>query len=372
MILFPKSIKNKSHRWIVGMILLLSFTSFAGAQEQITLTPCWFVSGNDFSNTSPASDNENSYFLDTSGALYSINNAGGFLNWRSDLSGDSQGILAVNSGRIFIGAGFSEESRGNSFFTIARTAGGVPLLRLDFSDLNAIKVSGNHVYLVSSKGVIRKLEVESGKELWKTNTKVELIDDIALSEDSVFVATVNNSILKLSDQDGSVESQFNTGNVISRLIYSSERLFAGSNSGHMIALTTDGKELWRTISGGGISEIEIFQSFVIFSSNDNFVYGVDVDTGKKKWKRKLAGRILGSSRLGDRYSVFTTTGSNTALVLDKHDGRIAGKYEFKGRFNGSPVTIPGGFAVATSNGIRALRKNSCENQKRPLVSERPS
>ena len=122
-----------------------------------------------------------------------------------------------------------------------------------------------------------------------------------------------------------------------------------------------GKLLART--GGEIVGILPLKNSFLIISKDNFVYSVSLRGGKKIWKRKLPGRVIGRLLLDDGAGFFITSGSNVAFFISLSNGEIINRLNMeKGvYFTGSPLSIERLLLLPTNEGLVAYSPTSCKD-----------
>ena len=83
-----------------------------------------------------------------------------------------------------------------------------------------------------------------------------------------------------------------------------DRVFIGSDDGHLYALTlAEGNKVWAFKTGGGVeSSPLVLDGKVFVGSSDAFLYALEAGTGKLAWKYETGDKILGApnwSKSGD-------------------------------------------------------------------------
>jgi len=209
-------------------------------------------------------------------------------------------------------------------------------------------------------GTIVRLD-SLGKVVWKKGYDAAITTGIAEFGSKLAFGTANKTLLVVNSGPNGSVSQINIP-MIPEAIAASKNgaIFAGDAGGNIYALESGSLEVsWKTKTGAGISKISFFEDDLIVSSKDNFVYRISSYSGKKIWKRKLAGRILGDVKIDDSHAVFLTSGASTALLLDLRNGNLVNKFDFGEEFVSGPVRIKNGFAVPTVSTVTAVKGGNC-------------
>jgi outer membrane protein assembly factor BamB len=254
----------------------------------------------------------------------------------------------------------------------ADTRGGDDVLRLALRPA----IDSGRVYVAGHGGDVRALELENGRELWRTDTEVPLSGGPAVGDGIVVVGgsggevvaldagsgakrwevmtggevltaptvaggiivvrTVDGRLRALRSSDGSEEWSYEQP--VPRLtlrgngapIVDGDMVFAGLDNGKVVALSlTTGELLWNTTvaPSHGRTEIERLvdiDSPVHVAGDDIFVVGYQGrvamlarETGQLWW-----GRDLSSNRglAADGSTLYVTTADSTVVALRRRDG----------------------------------------------------
>jgi len=135
------------------------------------------------------------------------------------------------------------------------------------------------------------------------------------------------------------------------------RLYAGTEDGNVMSIEMKDKKIrWRSRTGGSIEDLEITDRGIMVISRDNFVYLLASDNGRRFWKRKLAGRILGKAVLDENHAAFLTYGSNEIYILRLSDGKLVNTFAVESAeyFVGPPHTVGAKLLIPSNAGISAF------------------
>lgn len=154
-------------------------------------------------------DNESSYFLNTYGSLYSIDNNTMMINWVFNLNQS----LDLNPSNLFVGTQLINENNKiiittNSFtYVIDATTGRIIFKKNFTSNLKPILVN-NHLLTVTKQNLLIMMNVNNGRIIYSYNINQKIADllntkkknvsfkDIILVNDNVFIFLDNSYILK--------------------------------------------------------------------------------------------------------------------------------------------------------------------------------
>mgnify|MGYP000719453411 CR=1 FL=1 len=142
---------------------------------------------------------------------------------------------------------------------------------------------------------------------------------------------------------------FKTGGPVkSSAAVTADKVFVGSDDGHLYALDlANGRKLWAFKTGGPIeSSPLVLDGRVFFGSSDAHVYALAAADGKLLWKVETGDKILGApnwvrSPRGDANWVLVGSYDFKLYCLDAATGRTNWVYETGNYINGSPAVAQG-------------------------------
>lgn len=105
---------------------------------------------------------------------------------------------------------------------------------------------GGQVYAAAHNGNVTRLDAGNGKQVWQVDTDLRLAGGVGADTDLVLV---------------------------------------GSEKGVVVALSLEGKELWRSqVSSAVLSVPRTMGTLVIVRSGDGHIFGLDAANGERKWE----------------------------------------------------------------------------------------
>ena len=315
-----------------------------------------------------ASDNANKLFISEVGGILYLFDADTFEQlWTTDFGGRFVSEISESRDLIYLVTSKSDTDsvgsyENNSISNIENVAdkNAVTSIRNDMSELWAVdKKSGitinkihipwekdfylyfdkNYLYVVSdlsisvynsdlsrSVGKYRISESPSAKPLFDVKT-------------GVFLFLYKDKILRVSlSKDKFVESKFilrpKKSEAFNSLALTDKFYIVGDSIGNLYAVNNnDGNIIWKFRAGGELTDIKIFVDRIIVSSNDNFIYCMDVSSGKRIWKKRLPGRISNIIKSTEENFFIKSLYSTEFLLVDVNTGNIIEKYTNAGLEN---------------------------------------
>lgn len=215
-------------------------------------------------------------------------------------------------------------------------------------------VGGNNQYHVvtSRDGDVFLLDAEKGELKWKVSVSSEVLVPAVILADKVILRTVDGKIIALQLSTGAEQWVYKRdvpalslrGN--SRLLVKDNKIFAGLDSGRIVALNETGKTLFDaavTIPSGK-SELEriididgdarFVDSTLYIASFQGSVIAIDVRRGQLIWKRKLS---TYSGVEVEASALFSSDERDHIWALDRHNGATLWKMD---KLNARRVTRP--------------------------------
>ena len=221
----------------------------------------------------------------------------------------------------------------------------------------------NSLFVANSDGFITKLRASDGSLIWELALNSSLSATPVLFGDYLLANTGNKTVVMISKNSGKISNQVVSGVLPTSSAIVNSSLVVGTENGFVKNLRLPKGSLdWQTRTGGRIRQLTPINSGVLAISDDNFVYFVAEKSGKKLWKRKLSGRILGSVILDRRFGAFLSTGSNEAIFVDLKNGKIINRIlsERADYFISPPIVAGNTIILPTNNGLEAFSPKCAE------------
>ena len=159
-----------------------------------------------------------------------------------------------------------------------------------------LAVDGGRVFASGHKGEVAAFDLQSGRRLWRTNTKLPLGGGPAARGNLVVVGASDGHVVALNAADGKpLWTVLINGAVISAPAISDNVVAVRSVDGKLRALSpTDGHELWEaeqdvpSLSLRGTSTPEIVGDLIICGFDDGKVVAVNSSDGSQVWAATVA------------------------------------------------------------------------------------
>ncbi len=308
-----------------------------------------------------ASDNENKLFIsEVGGILYSFDGDTFEQLWMTDFGGRFVSEIAESKDLIYF---VTSKSDTNSIGvldnnSVSDTENGAVdnsdiSNRNDVSELwavdkksgitiNKIYISGerdfylfpdkNYLYIVSDLFVsVYNFDLSRSVSKYpiSENLSAKPLFDV---KTGLFLFLYKDKVLRVSlNKDKFEESKFvlkpKKTKAFNSIVLTDKFYIVGDSIGNLYAINNiDGNIIWKFRAGGKLTDIKIFGDRIIVSSNDNFIYCMDISSGKRIWKKRLSGRISSVIKLTEEDFFIKSLYSTEFYLVDVHTGIITEKY----------------------------------------------
>jgi outer membrane protein assembly factor BamB len=250
------------------------------------------------------------YLASDSGFLYRLDKRSGAERWRAKIDRGSPERIATNK----------EESRWDRYGS-------------------SVVADGKRVYVGSRDSTLYALDLATGKEQWRIETKDMMTATPALYRDSVLFADYKGVVQAVGASDGKQRWTYDAKlPVAGDLIVDADRVFVGSRSYDLIALdAANGKELWKHYYWfSWIESPPVVRDGVVYtgSSDGVGVFAIDARDGKLRWKAAVPGWAWPRTAVGKQMVVAATVGqgkypgqrAGSLVAIDRASGAIRWMY----------------------------------------------
>jgi outer membrane protein assembly factor BamB len=201
-----------------------------------------------------------------------------------------------------------------------------------------VAVDGGHVFVSTGFGFVASLDINTGKEVWRRTTTVPFRAAPVVNGGRVFVATQENQLLALAEDDGRVLWDHRGIAESAGILGSNSAAVSGDlvvvpyTSGELFALNVrNGKAAWSDTLArtGGLTPLSsladitgrpvIDRGLVFANSHAGRLVAIDVRTGERVWTIDVGG----TQRpwvVGDY--VYVITDDAKVMCVRRADGRI--------------------------------------------------
>lgn len=154
-----------------------------------------------------------------------------------------------------------------------------------------IALHQGQLFLADAKGQVTALRADTGRRLWRVDTKLRLAAGPGLSGDLLLLGTLDGDLVALSRQDGkTLWSVPLSGEVLAPPMGNGQVLIARTLDGRSYGFSQDGKRLWvvernvPTLTLRGISAPVLDGDRAWLGLDNGKILCVDIASGEVKWE----------------------------------------------------------------------------------------
>jgi outer membrane protein assembly factor BamB len=223
------------------------------------------------------------YFGSFDKNVYALDADSGSLIWKFRTYEEVDSTPAVHDGKLFIGS-FDhnlyclDAKKGNLLWKFP-TQG-------EIYNANPFTIHKGIIYFGSFDNYLRAVRIEDAKELWRFRLGFYgTAASPVLHKDILYQETRDGSLIALT-LEGKEMWRFKTSKVIALPFIHEDRIYIGSEDQNMYCLRLqDGKVIWKFPTQGGVWWCPaVWKNLVCFSSWDCHVYAADKNTGEEVWR----------------------------------------------------------------------------------------
>ncbi len=174
----------------------------------------------------------------------------------------------------------------------------------EFYNKLAPVIYNNTVYVADSKGLVKALNAENGKEIWKTEVAAEIYGGVAAGAGLVVVGSTEAEVIALDAKTG-IEKWRNlvSSEVISSPAISDGKVLSRTIDGKLFAMdATTGERAWlydRSVPAltlTGLSSISVGRGAAVTGFSNGKIALFIIENGQVVWEKRVASSA-GSSEL---------------------------------------------------------------------------
>ena len=337
------------------LTLILTLTGLA-----LVLSAC--ASGVRVTGTPGLSISDDMVFVAYGNTVRGISTETGFGQWQFPEEVNNRIMFYaqpyVTDESIFVG------DVANNFYKLDKATG-----KLDwtFSDAKGFflgKANGEDtvVYAPSNDGNLYALDAENGDMLWSFKTGHYIWAQPVLSDDAIFVASMDQSIYAIDRKGNQIWEQEQEGAVVGNPVLSDDGklLFAGTTGKQVLALdAATGEQVWAFDANGSLESVWgnmiLVDDVLIFSDSSGKIFALDSQMSTIKWQIGVPGAVVGGVvELPDGFAVVLLENETSLVKTFDFDGGAKWEASLSGEVFQAPVVNQSLLVVGTLNGDNLL------------------
>jgi outer membrane protein assembly factor BamB len=312
---------------------------------------------------------ENSVFS-PAGRVICVELDGGKPRWEKKTRRPVFSSPAVSGGLVLVGEGYHQDRQCRLMCLGAADGAEKWSFEVKSHIESSPQLEGGRVYFGAGDDGLFCLDVEAGKELWRSSGQHVDISPWAASG-YLFAGTGYGraAALALSTKDGAVAWQTPMDlPVWGSPLLLGNRLYLGLGNGDFLKSAAEprggvvclsalgGKEVWRTaIPDAVLTALTHHKDRLFFGSRDGHLYALDAVKGGVLWKRPVGGPVLASPLVG-RERVLAVSGTGRLVIAAIETGEELASLDLSKVLEGetgvfsSPALAAGKVVLGTTGG----------------------
>lgn len=244
---------------------------------------------------------------------------------------------------------------------------------------------GSAVYAADRKGLVKALELDSGKEIWSVdlskrtgflsaNLSALLSGGLTIDGDKIFIGTERGTVIALNKDDGQVVWDVEVaGEALSKPTVSNDLVMIHTSNGQLQALDVNSGEIKWTVnmdtpslSLRGESAPAVAFGAAIVGGDNGRVSAVLLSQGQLIWQQRIS-QVTSSTEIGrlndvdmspiiDDGKVYAIAYNGTLAALDMRSGQILWKREL-GSVNNMVLSGENLYLVDQNDRVLSVRKS---------------
>lgn len=268
---------------------------------------------------------------------------GGAEMWRTYPFDGFLHLLAIGDDRAFLGTSHeSPQASGTPLHSISLSSG-LREWTIEPGDSTQGTYHGGRLLVDLLAGGFGAYDSSDGSERWRVDADPlgDVRNRLAVADGTAYVQS-GGRIVEIDLQDGSTGWQFTPQDVRftpTGAAVGDEHLVATGYGGSVFGVSRDdGTERWRVSTDGEARRRPLVVEDTVYVGDDRAVYALDVASGNELWQAETSGSVLGFDR---RSEVFVTVSAREegreVAAFDASDGTGMWRYETNAEVGGHAI-----------------------------------
>ncbi|MFF2519132.1 PQQ-binding-like beta-propeller repeat protein [Streptomyces sp. NPDC058086] len=341
----PMRMRFPRAKWgrIVAVVLSILITSTSSSAQAIKGVNWQYFTGSAIFSR-PAVADGTVYINSGDGNVYAIDANGGWLKWRTTISGilgSGESSPAVADGSVYVG------SKDGRLYALDTSNGAVrwqPSISSSPIESSPTVADGT-VYIGTREGKVYAIDATTHLVRWSRSTGDVVTSSPAVANGVVYVGSWDGKVYAFNADTGKPRWQYLTGGrVESSPAVAGGTVYIGSDDAKVYAINADtGEFLWRSYDTGSRaieSSPAVADGAVYVGSDDGKVYAISTSTHRVLWSHPT-GDIVKSSPAVANGVVYVGSNDGKVYALYANTGDVCWSRTIGGWVYSSPVVADG-------------------------------
>jgi len=193
----------------------------------------------------------------------------------------------------------------------------------------------DHIYFVSSEGILKAIDMETGEEEWDLDLKSPSNSSPIIHKNKLYVGC-EDGLKAVNINSHDIIWDYDCGNVASTPFYYKDIIYFGSDDGHLYGVNDDGKvEFNKKLDGELKSSPVVVGDTIYIGSTNSKLYSIGTDKDKN-WEFTTGDEILSSPSYVNKSLIFGSSDGNV-YCLNKSNGDLNWKVDLNNKVISSPT-----------------------------------
>ncbi len=215
----------------------------------------------------------------------------------------------------------------------------------------AMPAVGSEMIYAPVGPVIYALDRTTGELRWSQEAGADIYSSPALSGDTLYYGSRDNSVWAVNAADGEVMWRYPTGGAVDcSPVVVGNMLYIGSDDNRLTAINLDTREaVWQFETSGDIKASPlVYRDVVLVGSQDRHIYCLN-SQGRPMWTKSTTARAFFAAPTGERTKVIYACGKEL-IAREIYTGRRLWRFQTAGIISGSPCVRDRKVYIGTAAG----------------------
>ncbi len=282
-------------------------------------------------------------------SLYAAHFTTGEVKWRYTASGEIVG-KPIMSGAVMVLA----DDWGCVHAVDRMTGGGLWQVYLAIPLRGGMATDGRLVYAALENGEIIAIDLEGGEIAWRAVSESHPTGGLTVADGKVYLPTDDSLVVALSAENG---ARLWAGDTLSPShstpLAAGDFVLVGSPDERVYAFDAQSGRLvwnfWSGRGGGVLGSVFEADGAVYFTSDDGFLYSLNLGDGSLRWRREI-GSPGSFTPISSEGLVYAVSEGDRLNAIDASNGSIVWQHSAAEDITFSPVVDEGTVYIGSSDG----------------------
>ncbi len=194
----------------------------------------------------------------------------------------------------------------------------------------------DNIYVVSSDGILKAIDMETGEEQWDLDLKAKTNSSPIVNSNILYIGC-EDGIKAINISEHEIEWEYDCDSVQSTPFFYDDVIYFGCDDGHVYGLDKDNGSdvLNKKLEGEFKSSPIVVNDSIYIGSTNSKMYCIDTN-GDDNWNFTTGDEIVSSPSFTNHSLIFGSSDGNL-YCLDESDGDLVWKVDLNNKILSSPT-----------------------------------